>query len=378
MPVTRTGLARHLAPTPAHLAPWWLVLAFTACSPKPHGNETEVFLVAQPGRSTADVQREYVGEVQALARAEVRSRIKGRIESLHIDEGQTVKAGQALFTIGAKELQHERRRARAAVASAAAELRAVEIERGHTKMLLDKAVVSPAEMALVDSRIQLLGARLEEAKAQQAQAEVTMGYAEVRAPFAGVVNRLPKKVGSVVDEGELLTTLTNTSEVFVYFRVSEQEYLEYTAAGSDSRTREIALKLANGAVFAAKGVMDAAENEFDRNTGTIAFRARFPNPSGLLKHGGTGKVLIDTKVKGALTVPQKSTFEVQDHVYVYVVDDGGKARARRIVPRLRVGDVFVVESGIEPEERFVAEGVQKIQDGTHVAVRYVQASGTTL
>jgi len=355
-----------------------LVLSLGSCTNQRPTTEVEVFPVIRPGRATDDVQREYVGEIQAVSRAEVRSRIKGRIEALFIDEGRPVKAGALLFSVSARELQHELRQARAAVASAVAELKAVELDRDNTKMLLEKSVIAPAEMRLIESKVQLLQARLEEARAHEAHVAVNLSYTEIRAPFGGVVNRLPNKVGSLVDEGTLLTTLTNTAEVYVYFRVSEQEYLEYSSGTQASQPRKIGLQLANGDLFPLKGVIDATENEIDRNTGTIAFRARFSNPDGRLKHGGSGKILIGTSVENALTIPQKSTFEIQDHVYVYVVDGEGIAHARRIVPRLRMGDVFVVESGLEPDEQVIAEGAQKIQDGAHVAIRSTRYSGRPL
>lgn len=355
-----------------------LVLALLSCAQQHRAEEPAVFPIASPVRSAASFEREYVGEVQAIQRAELRSRIKGRIEAVLVDEGQTVEAGQRLFSIGAKGLQQELRRARAATASAAAELKAAQLERANTKMLFEKSVVSAAEMALLESKVQSLAAKLEEARADEGQAAINLTYAEVRAPFAGVVNRFPRKVGSLVDEGELLTTLTNTSEVFVYFRVSEREYLEYTSAKSGGNGKEVSFKLANGDTLPARGVMDAVESEFDRNTGTIAFRARFPNEGQLLKHGSSGKVVVRTEVEDAVTIPQKSTFEVQDHVYVYVVDPDGKARARRITPRLRLKDSFVVESGITPAERFIAEGIQKVKDGDAVAVRPASPSASRL
>jgi membrane fusion protein (multidrug efflux system) len=285
-----------------------------------------------------------------------------------VDEGQTVKRGQLLFAIGSKELEQQLRRTRAAAASAAADLRAAEVEGTNTRMLLDKQVVSPAEMTLLESKIQSLAAKLEEARAHEAHAALRLSHAEVRAPFDGVVNRIPKKVGSLVDEGELLTTLTNPSEVFVYFRLSEQEYLEHALADQEGRAGEVSFKLANGQLLASIGKMDAVESEIDRSTGTIAFRARFANDRQILKHGSSGKVVVKSKLKDAVVIPQRSTFEVQDHVYVYVVGADGRARARRIHPKLRLKDGFVVQSGIAVGERFIAEGVQRVKDGERVAV----------
>jgi len=344
-------------------------LALVSCAPKPSAEVPQTFTVAEPSRATATYEREYVGEVQALQRAEVVARIRGRLETVAVDEGQAVEAGQLLFSIDDRELQQERRRARAAVASAAAELKAAQTERVGTKMLLDENVVSSTEVALLDAKLQALAAKLDEAKASEERAAIDLGYAQVRAPFAGVVNRIPKKAGSLVGEGDLLTTVTNASEVLVYFRVPESEYLDYVATKGEGRAKELGFVLANGERLPAAGAMDAIETEIDRSTGTLAFRARFPNDQNLLKHGSSGKVVVRSSVADALTIPQRSTFEVQDHVYVYVIDGEGTARARRIVPKLRLGDAFVVDSGIDAGERFVVEGVQKLRDGARVVVR---------
>jgi RND family efflux transporter MFP subunit len=347
-----------------------LLIILSSCRPPLQAAESqESFPIAVPSIAAAHHDREYVGEVQAIQRVELRARVKGRIESVVVDEGQAVKANQLLFALGTKELQQELRRARAAVASAAADLNAAEIERANLKMLLAKAVVSPAEMAIGDAKVASLAAKLEEAKANEGQATINVSYAEIRAPFAGVINRVPKKTGSMVEEGEHLTTLTNTSEVYVYFRVSEQEYLEYASAKGDGRNKEVSFKLANGELLTSVGMTDAVESEVDRNTGTIAFRARFANDGQLLKHGSSGKVVVRSLLKDAVVVPQKATFEIQDHVYVYVVDSEGKARARRIHPKARLKDAFIVDTGLKAGERFITEGIQRIKDGERVAIR---------
>jgi membrane fusion protein (multidrug efflux system) len=173
----------------------------------------------------------------------------------------------------------------------------------------------------------------------------------------------------MVAEGDLLTSLADTSEVFVYFRVSEQEYLQYTSKKDEGLAKDVSFKLANGELLSGAGVIDASESEIDRSTGTLALRARFPNKDQILKHGSTGKVVVKTLVKDAVTIPQKSTFEIQDHVYVYTVDGEGRARAKRIVPKIRLKDVFVVEFGIAAGERFIADGIQKVKDGAKIAVR---------
>jgi membrane fusion protein (multidrug efflux system) len=332
-----------------------------------HGAEPAPSLpVASPVVADRRIERAYVAEIRAARYAEVRSRTKGIIESVAVDEGQAVKAGARLFSIDARALRQQALAAKAAAVTTEAELRGGRIERENVQALLDGNVVSKAEVALLDSKVDILRAKLEQAKADAARAAVELGYATIAAPFDGVVNRIPRKAGSAVGEDELLTTLTDTSQVHAYFRVSEREYLEYTAAASGDRPREVALDLADGSRFPAAGVIDAVESEFDRQTGTIAFRATFPNASGTLKHGSSGKVILGTDLRAALLVPQKSTFEVQGEVFAYVLDADDTAHARKLVTTARLGDAFVVQAGMQKDDRFVLEGIQKIKDGSRV------------
>jgi membrane fusion protein (multidrug efflux system) len=309
-----------------------------------------------------------VGEARAARYAEIRSRLRGVIESVAVDEGQSVKAGDLMFTISAREAQQELLQSRAATKSAAADLELARLEQQNTQLLFEKNVVAPAEMALAKAKVEALNAKLEEAKAAESRAAIDVSYAQLRAPFDGVVNRIPLKAGSVADEGDLLTTLADTSETHVYFRVSEREYLEHIAVAPEDRPTEAQLRLADGSILPSKGVIDALESEIDRETGNIAFRARFPNPTGVLKHGSTGKVIIETSVREGLLVPQKSTFEVQGNLYVYALDGDNTAHTRAIVPVLRLKDSFVISSGLEPSDRFIVEGLQKVKDGTRIDV----------
>jgi RND family efflux transporter MFP subunit len=362
-------------------------LAFAACvasgsswgcaeqaNAAPSGRSREAFPIVSPRVADALQERFYVAELRAKRRVEVRSRLAGFIESVEIDEGQRVEGGQLLFTVNVNDLLQQDQIARASVERAVADLQAAQLERDNTRLLFDGNVVSHAELALVDSR--LLAAKAALGQARATRAAINLEYARIAAPFAGVVNRIPLRAGSPIDASKTLTTLTDTSEVFAYFRVSEAEYLQFTASDG-SFPKRVWLRLADGSVHPSPGAVDAVENEFDRDTGSLAFRARFPNESGRLKHGSTGTVLVKTELKSALMVPQKSTFEVQEQLYVYVVDTSNTARARRIIPRLRLDDSFVVASGLDAKERFVLEGVQKLEDGMRVdALPVSPAPGT--
>lgn len=331
------------------------------------GPAPEEFVVATPTIG-AVVEREYVGQVRAVRHVELRARARGVIEGTHVDEGQSVQAGQLLFSLSTRALRQDLERARAAVASAVAELRAAQIEFDNTRMLYDRQVVSNAEFELAAAQVAALEARLREARAEEGHAELNLSFGEVRAPFAGVVNRLPRRVGSLVSEDELLTTLSDTSEMHVYFQVGEQEYLALSRRPQE-QSAGVTLKLADGSVHPGTGRLDAVESEFDRATGTIAFRARFPNPDGLLKHGASGKIVLRESLDDAVVVPQQSTFEVQEHLFVFRVDEEDVVRATRLVPRARLADTFVIESGLTAGDRFVVEGAQRLRDGQRILTR---------
>lgn len=356
-----------------------VLVAGGACSrtEAPAAETPPQFPVTSPEIGDAVVEREYVAEIRAVRYAELRSRFKGVLENVSVDEGQRVTAGQTLFLVNARALQQEVLVARAATLGAKAELQAAQLELDNTKRLQEKNVVSAAELALAESKVQTLRAKVAELEATTQRAAVERGFADVKAPFDGVINRIPRRAGSAIAEDELLTTITDTSEVFAYFRITEREYLEYFGSSREA-PRTVSLKLIDGSSFPATGVIDAIASEVDRETGTLTYRARFENPTGVLRHGSSGKVVIESHLRQALLVPQKSTFDVQGDLYVYVVDSTDVPRARKITVKARFADRFVVDQGLSEGERFVLDGVQQIQDGTRIqAVAPSTAAHTT-
>lgn len=353
-----------------------IVVALTACSKPTIGKEApgqmvgapEVFPIAIPTRTDVTFAREYVGEVRAVQYGEIRSRSLGTITSVLVDEGQSVKAGQVLFTLSAHELQQNLRKSKAETKTAEAELVGAQLKEQNKRLLYEKDVVSDAVMELASSKVALLKAKIDESKATEAQVAVALSYARVTAPFDGVVNRIHHRVGSLVNEEKLLTTITDTREVYVYFRMSEREYLDFGAHAAVATKMPVSFRLADGKLHASKGVIDAVESEFDHETGNIAFRARLPNPDSTLRHGSTGKIVIERELKDVLTIPQRSTFEVQGELHVYVLDADNVAHARRVVPQARVGDSFVISSGLDAQERFVVEGAQRLKEGLVVGI----------
>jgi membrane fusion protein (multidrug efflux system) len=305
--------------------------------------------------------------VRAARYAEVRTRIKGIVEKVWVDEGKPVREGQKLFTINVRAREQQLAEERAASLASEAELKAAQIELQNIQLLADKDIVSKAELELARAKTDMLRAKVKQAKASTTRVAYELDRAVVTAPFAGVNNRIPRKAGTVVEDNELLTTITDSHEVLAYFALAEREYLRYRT--QDDAPTNVKLVLADNSAFPHEGRIDSIASELDPQTGTIAFRARFPNDEGMLKHGSSGKVVLTSTLHHALVVPQKSTFEVQGDIYIYVVDAKNIVHARKLTVKERVGDVFVIDDGVTTNDRYVVEGAQKLRDGLAVRVR---------
>lgn len=318
------------------------------------------YLVTSPLRKDTSLTRDYVAQIRAIQHIELRALEKGYLQGVFIDEGQRVETGAKLFQIMPRIYQAE-------VQKAAAEAQLSEIELKNTKLLADKNVVSPNELALAK-------AKLGKAKAEVALAATHRSMTEIRAPFDGLVGRFQVRLGSLVDEGDLLTTLSDNSKVWVYFNVSEAEYLKYQSQPEDEKITTVKLLMANGEVFDQTGTVETIEADFNNETGNLAFRATFPNPKGLLRHGETGKILMEVPIKDALLIPQKATFDVLDKKFVFVVDEKNIVHSRPITISAQLPQVYVVASGIDEHDKILVEGLRKVRDGGKIDVDYEQPS----
>lgn len=335
--------------TKLHLVGLSALLLVQACK-KEAGEQEEAarFLATSPVVIDTSYEKQYVAQIRSVRNIEIRAQEKGFLDEIPTDEGRSVRSGQLLFRIMPKLYEAELQKAEA-------EVRAAEIELENASMLLAKNVIAKNEQAMAQ-------ARLDKARAERAQAKLHLSFTEIRAPFDGVLDRIPKKLGSLIEEGELLTTLSDNSRMFAYFNVSEPEYLDYKTNAGDRNGEKVELLLANNSRFKHAGKIETIEGEFDPETGNIAFRAIFPNPDRLLRNGETGKVLLTVPYKQAVVIPAKATYEIQDKTYVYVIDAQNKVHSRLITITGRLPDLYIVGSGLKTDEKILLEGVQKVKD----------------
>lgn len=329
----------------------------SGCKNKKTETEEKVkYSVTSPLKVDTSFSKEYVAQIQSVRNIEIRAMEKGYLQSINVDEGRYVKAGQVLFKVVPTLYEAEYLKAQAAAKEA-------ELEMLNAKTLADSNIVSKSESAIAQ-------AKLDEAKADMALAKLHLSMTEIKAPFDGVIDRIPLKLGSLIDEGALLTTLSDNKSIYAYYNVPEREYLDYKARGDTENLHHVALVLANNQLHKYKGIVETIEGQFDNETGNIAFRAKFPNPDLLLKHGETGKVQMTIPLRNSLIIPQKATYELQDKIYVYVVDKDNIVKSRNITIKSRLPDIYVIESGIAEDDKILLEGLQSVKEDEKIAFDY--------
>src|SRR5690606_24486503 len=312
------------------------------------------------------IHQDYVANIQAFKNVEIRSRLKGFLDKIYVDEGSEVSQGQPLFQLNDTEYQAEVARAEAVLGSAIADRKTIALEVERTRLLVDKNIVSSPDLEVIEAQLSAADSRIKEAKWQLQHAKTQLAYTVVRAPCTGRIDRIPLKEGSLLDEGALLTSISDLSKVYAYFDISEQEYLSIVS-NEGARTTDlrmpVKLTLANNRVYPYEGKAEFAENEFEAATGTISLRALFPNPEGLIKHAASGKISVPMQSGRNLVVHQKSVFEIQDRTYVYKVNADSTIVMTPFQAGQRVGHYYLVEDGLTQNDKVVFEGAQNLRDG---------------
>jgi membrane fusion protein, multidrug efflux system len=342
------------------LMTWCALLFHTGChSEKEVGEETNIkFLVTSPLRKDTTITKDYVCQISSIRHIELRAQEKGYLQKIFVDEGQFVKKGQLLFQIMPNLYEAEKQKAQA-------EAEFAGIEYKNTKTLADTKVVSANELAMAK-------AKLDKAKAELALTQVHLQFTQIRAPFDGIIDRFHVRLGSLLEEGELLTSLSDNSKMWVYYNVPEAEYLDYKTKVKKDSGMQVSLLMANNQLFKYPGVVSTIEADFNNETGNIAFRATFPNPGGLLRHGETGNIRMKQPYPHALIIPQKATFEVLDKKYVYVVDKSNVIRSREITVAAELPHIYVVQHGLAENDKILLEGLRQVREKEKIHYKFLE------
>ncbi|WP_134089602.1 efflux RND transporter periplasmic adaptor subunit [Olivibacter sp. XZL3] len=329
------------------------VLCHSSCQSKKEEKEEQTkFVVTSPIKMDTAITKDYVCQIRSIRHIELRAQERGYLQKIFVDEGQFVKEGQLLFQIMPKLYEAELQKAQA-------EADFASIEYQNTKSLADSNIVAPNELAMAK-------AKFDKAKAELALRKVHLQFTEIRAPFDGIIDRFHVRQGSLVDEGDLLTELSDNSKMWVYYNVPEAEYLDYKANLKKDSLTKVDLLMANNQLFDYPGRVETIEADFNNETGNIAFRATFPNPKGLLRHGETGNIQMETPFKNAMIIPQKATFEVLEKKYVYVLDKEDKIQSREIKIAAELPHIFIIESGLSVNDKILLEGIRLVKENEKI------------
>lgn len=330
------------------------MIFFSACKREEHKiDETGIYQVTNPVQRDTTFFNEYVCQIKSIQHIELRALERGYLQKIYVDEGQTVKKGQLLFQIMPLIYKAEMQKAKAEVDFA-------EIEYKNTKSLADNNIVSANELAMVK-------AKLDKANAELALAKVHVDFTEIRAPFDGIIGRFNDvRLGSLVEEGDLLTTLSDNTKMWVYFNVPEAEYLAYAQSRNAGKPVQVKLKMANNELFSQPGIIETIESDFNNETGNIAFRATFNNPGKLIRHGQTGNILMPVVLKKALLIPQKATFEVLDKKYVFVIDKDHKVRSIPVKVEHEIPNIYAVKAEMDINSIVLIDGLRKVKNGDKI------------
>lgn len=305
---------------------------------------------------------------------EIRPNVSGFITQVCVDEGATVKKGEVLFVIDPVQYEEAVNVARAAVEVAKASVNTNELTVANNKELRDANIISEYNYQMSVNVLAQAKAQLAQAEAELVNAEKNLSYTNVISPADGVIGKIPYRVGALVNSAITtpLTTVSDISQMYVYFSMTEKELLDLVRQDSTpgkiiEKMPEVSLLTADGRPYEEKGKITTISEVIDQATGSVRARATFANPQRLLRSGGNGMVIIPTTLNDVIVVPQKSTYELQDKRFVYVVNNESKAESREVkVYNLDDGKNFVIMSGLQPGERIVMEGVSTLRNGTQI------------
>ena len=354
----------------AALACCFFMLGCRQAPMQSQSSEYDVLTVATTDRT---IPVDYSATIRGRQDIAIYAQVSGKIAQVCINEGQRVRSGQTLFIIDQVPYKAALQTAEANVAAAKASVATAQLTYDSKKELFARKVVSQFDLSTAENNLLTAKAQFAQAEAQRVNAANNLSYTVVKAPTDGVVGTLPYRVGALVSASipQPLTTVSDNSEMYVYFSMTENQLLALTRQyGSIAETLKsmpgVQLQLSDGSTYDQTGRVESISGVIDTSTGSVSLRAAFPNPNGLLHSGGAGNVILPSIYKDCIAVPQAATFELQDKVYVYKVVDGKAASAMIDVEKISNGREYIARAGLVPGDVIVAEGVGLLREGTPI------------
>lgn len=352
---------------------FFILLSLFSCKEESQTDEGLPLPVTSLKEQSASKGFEYIGSIEGVETVEIRPQVDGILEEIYIDEGDFVQKGEPLFKINSQPYMEDYKNALANVALEKARLEKAQSDLDRLQPLIDNEVISEVRMESVQADYQVAKSSLERAQAQAANMRINLDFTTINAPVSGFMGRIPKSPGNVVKQTDEnpLTVLSKVDAIYVYFSMSESDYLYYERAKNDTLSNKmndkVKLVLADGSIYEYTGRIDANSGQIDNSTGSITLRARFQNPDTLLRSGNTGKILMEEIYSNAILVPQSATTFIQDKKFVFTLNSNNVAQRKEIITEGRSGDNYIVSSeSLSPEDRIVLSGLDKLASGIKV------------
>jgi len=331
------------------------------------------FAVSTIGSTDAALQTTYPATIKGIQDVEVRPKVSGFITKVYVHEGQTVSAGQVLFSIDSETYAAAVRQCAAAVNTAKAQLNTAQLTYTNNKKLFEKNLIGQYELSTAANSYATAQAQVAQAEAALSSAKEQLAWCQVKSPSAGVIGSLPFKEGALVSaSGQALTTVSNISTMEVFFSVSETQILNMTKSNGNMQAAiaafpAVKLQLADGTIYNHPGKVVKMSGVIDASTGSVSLIAHFANPEKLLKSGGAGQIVIPNDQTGAIVIPQEACSQVQDKIFVYLVTKDNKVKYSEIkVNPQDDGKNYIVTSGLNVGDRIVVKGITKLTDGQQI------------
>ncbi|WP_432710389.1 efflux RND transporter periplasmic adaptor subunit [Pedobacter sp.] len=315
---------------------------------------------------------EYPASIEGAVDLEIRPQVAGTIDKVFVNEGALVQKGQPLFKINELPYREALNNAQALLQSAQAAALNAQLEIEKLTPLVANKVVSDFQLKSAKAAHQIALANVAQAKAGIGAAKINLSYTLIKAPVTGYVGRLPKKQGSLVSTSDPipLTQLSDAREVHVYFSLSEDDFISFNEKYDGNNVNErlknipgVSLLLADNTEYPHQGKLDMINGQFDKQTGAITFRATFPNKSGLLRSGNTGKIRLSMVHEQALSVPTEATIEIQDKIFIFSVSKDNKVSKQPITVLGTSGNNYLVKNGVKAGDRIVLKGMETLKEG---------------
>ena len=372
-----------------HPLPMMILFVFSSCGGAGTVSPTKLktFTVMKLSPRKVVVDADYPASILGIQNIEIRPKIDGYVESIYVDEGASVKRGQLLFRISAPQYEQNVNTAAANIKIAVADVNAAKMQVDQVRPIVAQDIVSPYELKSALYSLEAKEAALAQAKAEFNNAKTNLGYTAIYSPSDGVIGVLPYKIGSLITSTTTnpLTTVSNIKKIYAYFSISERQALDFFQAAKGGTLQQklktlppVILMLANGTQLAAKGHVDTETGLINAETGAVNMRATFTNPDGLVRSGSSAIVRVPATIDNALLIPQKSTYQIQDKTFVYVIDADNKVKSQELTIRANEGQFYVISKGLKTGQQIVLDGIASLREGMQISPKLIDADAVFL